>query len=369
MSGQTTQRVYATWPMLVAVCVALFTGWSQVLEPMDRVVRGGLVSVFPAELTDNLPVVLAIDEQTIDALGTPPWSQARWAQIRDSLQAAGFEQVVVLDPARRLVSDSDGAVLPGFVQPDWSERLRPQAPFADLGLALRLPAPGGVLSGLGESANSPFLCHLARCPSGDPLSAPLDANLASSLPSLSLSHVVDGRTLVSLEPNTTVLLGLTDPVHSQQIAVGRSGQELPWVQAVALSIATLRASAPPPTPGPLLVLPLMALIVVVGAVLAHLEIVLPVDAWLLAMPVAVGGAVGGAVAFGVVHMPVLDLVFAGAAGPLAEVLRVRWRTAQFLRGASLQIARADMGTAWGEGLDGDPHALLQRLASLTWNHF
>jgi len=367
--GARPRAILATLPVLASLVVLTVAALRGAFAPAERTLQGWLGAAWPDAPLSTRVVLVEVDADALDVLGPPPWSPSTWGRISEALDAAGVPQVLLVDPAPRLVRDGTPSV---SSRESRGARLRvvghadPPAPLLPAGLALPLPTDHGVVVGLGDAARTPGWCALARCPSGPATHTPLDPTERAQLPRLSLGEILHGRVRTVVGPDHTVILGLTEPAWAPTVPVGPQGVALPRAEAVALGLATLQARAPRPHASPLVLLPLLALVVLVGALVAHLEPLMPGEAWIAALPLLVALLVIGLAAVGLVQLPLSPLLAAAVLGPLAETLRLRARTARFLARLARRLARTELGVA--RPPEPSPEGVLQQLAALTWNH-
>ncbi|MFT7521700.1 MAG: PAS domain-containing protein [Kiritimatiellia bacterium] len=349
--------------MLAVVLVAA----SGVLGTLNETILASLSPITEQLQTASTPILVEIDETTLQALGPPPWSPTVWHDLDQRLRAADVRGMVI-DPAERLIEPHGSSftnlwtptiALPGvLVEPD---------SFGADPTVLRLPRSRGVLTRLpDERSTSDFLCAHARCPSGQSLAA--TTHTGTSIPRVSMGALLAGGVLLDAEPNDIVFIGITDPEWAQSLPVGVAGTQMTWPEAVVIAVATANSRSSAPVVSPLLLTSALMLTVISAAAIAHAERGLSVDAWMFVLPVVAAFLVISSNVLGLTRLSGAEFGLAAFAGPLAEVLRVRWRTVRFLRGASLRIARADLSTSWAESLQTNPQALLAQLASLTWNY-
>ena len=186
------------------------------------------------------------------------------------------------------------------------------------------------------------------------------------LPRLSLADLLAGRVRTVIGPDAVVLVGLTAPDWAATVPVGSDGRVVARAEATALALATLRERSPRPHATLAVVLPLVALLVLLGALVAHLEPLVPGEAWIAILPAGVVVVVVALAGLGLVQVPLTPLVAAALLGPLSETLRLRARTARFLERLAQRLARTEIGVP--RAPEPTPEGVLQQLASLTWNH-
>lgn len=368
-------RLGATWLVLVAALGMALVGLVGGLGSVDESVQRALVGDQAAYGRPH-PQLVVIDEATLDRLGPPPWDAPTWWDIDRALQDAGVQRAHVVDGTETLVrgeAPTGGASV--LRLPTVVRRVRGQprpsmptswGPIVAEDLVLDLPTTGGSVVGVGDRAASSrsALCRWSPCPSGPDLAAPLSASDAGRLRRVSLTSVLDGQALGSDED---VLLGITASGWASTLPVGPRGLVVTWPEAVGLAVAA--ASGPRiPTPGPLLLAPLLAVVVLLGGLASRAERVLPAEAWVMVVPLLAGGGGALLVSLHIAVLPVVSLALAGLLGPLFVALAARQRALRFVRRAALEVARGDLGFAWEDGLDGSPEGVLRALGSLTRNH-
>lgn len=346
------------------------------LGPVDEGVQRALVGdrVHPSR---NAGVLVAIDEATVERLGPPPWGASTWGEIDAALGRAGLTDVHLVDPLVTLVDgaaparDGGALVAPTVVRHQRGRAVpfvpRAWGPIAVEDVVLDLPRSQGSAVGLGDRAagTRSAWCAWTECPTGPDLAAALAAADAGRIHTVPLVSLLDGQAVDSSAG--PLLLGVTAPGWAHSLPIGPDGLDVTWPEAVALAAAA--ASGPQVvTPGPVFLAPLLALLVLLGALAARAERVLPAEAWIVAVAVAAGGAGALLVALGLAVVPVVSMALAGGIGPLLVALGARQHALRFVRRAALDVSRGDLGFAWEEALDGSPAGLLRVLGSLTRNH-
>lgn len=365
-----SRAVLATVPMLAAVVALLVLVLTGVLAPVERVVHSASAVLWPDAPLQPHAILVELDPDAHAELGPPPLSPSAWRDIAVALDVAGFNEVYLVDPASRLVRPTPGPALPTAPGTTLTS-LDPAGavpPLVASDLRLPVPAGGTPLVGLGADSAGPdsAWCAWARCPTGTPQSTPLRPAEADALPRLRLSEILDGSVRTRPAPGTRVFLGLVDPAWAPTVPVGTSGHALSRTELAALGVSVLASRPPRPEVPLLLVVPLVALLVLTGALVAHLEPLLPAEAWVVVLPLAVVLACLGLTAVGLVQPPVVVLALAALAGALTEALRLRARMVRFTEALAARLARTE--DLVGDDVEPTPEGVLQRLASLTWNH-
>lgn len=213
----------------------------------DRWVIGQLDLLRPPPNRATMPLLVSIDEGTIERLGAPPWSGEVWADISMALAGMGAETAYLVDPWTPLIdgpasSPAEGApiLVPRLIldnpnAPALPEVLDPPdlLPLTPWDHQLHLPAaPDGVVRGLSEASNAHGLfgpsafCAWSRCPSGEQLSLPLAVpHRGSQLPTVSMADLLSGVRLPSEADASRriVLIGVTDPWRTHRVRADRSG--------------------------------------------------------------------------------------------------------------------------------------------------
>ncbi|MFK7928779.1 MAG: hypothetical protein AB8H79_11370 [Myxococcota bacterium] len=372
------RSILATLPVLIGLVVVVTAVLIGVLGPLERGVQRQLSGLWPDSTLQARAVLVEVDAEAVDLYGPLPWTQAQWQDVAVSLRAAGVEEVAVVEPADRLVraASGDAPVAPAgsaarlqLVQAPWAMSTSAVvAPFTPSSLTVDLPMTRGVVEGLGSDAVGSAWCEWARCGQGDALSTPLRGAEAQALPRIPLGALLSGEVRTVVPEGSVVLLGITDPRWAHPVAVGVDGVILTWGEAIGLGVATLASRSPRWGLHLGVLLPLCALLVLIGALVANAEPWIPAEAWLAALPAFVSVIALLLLLFGVIELPLVPLVAAAVVGPLAEILRLRSRTARFIRRMSLQLARADVGLPQRVEGGTDADSVLRRLSALTWNH-
>lgn len=372
-------KLDVTWPVLVAAVVFALIGLAGGLGPIDAAV-GERVARDHAHPARPPTALLAIDGPTVDRLGAPPWDAATWSWIDEAVATAGLSEVHLVDPPDRMLRGEappthGGHLLlhPVVERLGASGHLRPAEAWGPLKHAdgvIDLPRTHGVIRGLGGRAagRGSAWCAWAPCPSpptGPDVAAPLSVADRATLQVVSLVALIDGQRLV--DPGPLVLLGVTAPGVAPTVPVGARGRPLPWAEAVALAASAARGPRVP-VAGPLGLAPALAVIVLLGALVARVERVLPADAWLFVVPLTTGGTGVLLVGLELLHVPIASLALAGGTGPLLVLLGARHRALRLVRRASLQVARADQGFVWEDAVADGSDGVLRTLGALTRNH-
>lgn len=369
------RSILATLPVVAGLLLVVLAVLTGVLTPVEDGVRQRIGQLWPDAPLSARAVLVEVDERSIDKLGPLPWTAQTWQAVAGALAEAGVTEVSAVEPIDRLIRSegTDLDVAPGArlrsVQAAWAPATgEVPAPFTDTGLSVDLPDHDGVVRGLGADATGSAWCAWVRCPTGQDLATPLSATEADAMPRLPLGALLDGEVRTVVPPGAIVLMGITDPRWSHPVVVGVEGASLSWGEAVSLAIGTLDSRTPRPSLPLGVLLPLLAVLVLTGALVANAEPVMPAEAWLVVLPSAVLAVSLFGVLFGLIELPLVPLALAAVVGPLAEILRLRARTARFIRRMSLQLARADVGLPSRPEGGTEPQAVLHRLSALTWNH-
>jgi len=385
---------------LVLGAVVLLLQWLGTFAATDRWLIGRLSQWRAAPARSAEPLLVAIDQATVTALGPPPWSPSTWRDIAAHLHEAGIDRAYLVDPwttllapaedppddppdnpaptARilvpRLVSDTpDVPGLPRVLDPP------EHGPLAAWDHQLDLPAAAdGVVRDLGAAANasgvfgpSAFCVWDGRCPTGSPLSLWIRTpGPGAGLPAVSLADLVRGARLPAApDADRTVLLGVTDPWRARPVRVGPRAELRTWPEAVGAAIATARTTLPTPTAGPAgdLLLLLGALVLATG--LTRLERQADRETALLWTPVGVAIASGGAVAAQVAVLPLTGLVLAASVPPVIAIASSRRVARRFLRSVALLLAQDGLRYAWRDTRLRSREELAEKLQALLATRF
>lgn len=368
MPPQSPRAILATLPVLASLTLMVSAVLLGVFGPVDRAVYGALGELWPDAPLSSEVAIVEIDEATVQRLGPPPWSAATWTGLRAALAEAGVEEAIVMEPPERLV---DARVVALSQAPSPGARLL--VPGADTAPPPLIARPEWALAwtddaaGLGAAARSPGWCAWARCPVGLALQTPLRPEGLGTLRRVRLSELQAGRTRLMISDSTRIFLGFpTGSPWASTWPVGEPATQLSRTDAAALAVATLAARPPRPVLPLAVVVPLVALLVLGGALVAHLEPWLPAAAWILTLPALILGVCIALAMAGLALAPAVSLALAAVLGSIAEALRLHARMGAFFVRMGRKMARAEISLP--RSADPSDQAMLQQLAALTWNH-
>lgn len=190
------------------------------------------------------PIVLSIDDATIELLGPPQWSDETWARVAEDVRMQGLDEVILVDPWPLLrrpgaaTEPGDGATLL-VPELEWAgEPVDPSvlpAPFQHLPLTLAAPRSPAEPFQVGQSPPSDpswLPCALAgACP---PRGGRAWVGLRTAdVAVVSLRDLLDVDEPFLRPPASGAILALTASPWAPTVAVGPDAKPLPWGVAVA----------------------------------------------------------------------------------------------------------------------------------------
>jgi signal transduction histidine kinase len=237
-----------------------------------------------------------------------------------------------------------------------------------------------VIRDLSDAANagglfgrSAFCTWAGRCPSGRELSLVLRTpEVAGSLPTLSVVDLLGRTGLPDATEATrrTVLIGVTDPWHARVVRVGGNAVSMSWAEAVGHAIATSRAYAPIPNPGPLGETLLILLALALSMALTRLERIAGSGLITVLFPsLLVAGLGVEGILLRVLVPPLTAMVLVASVTPLMAALASRRVARDFLRSVALALVQDALRYAWRDTRIRTPEDLAAKLITLTGARF
>ncbi|MGB0679521.1 MAG: hypothetical protein ACPGUV_07670, partial [Polyangiales bacterium] len=257
------RRRTAFWT-LAAVLSAHFLGW---LTPVDTWHRRQLARLAAPTPRSQAPVLVTLDAGLVQRWGPPPWSEAQWQTLAESLTAVGVRQATLLTTPERVLrqnrsaskmrrAQAAGATIrvPRFLRQsgrtdtflDVSALGQRRGPLHPWPYQLYLPHQDGQLwdvqaaMNAGGSHGPSWLCAVARrCPSGPAMQSPL---LPGAPPMVSATLLLD-KALPLATRGRRILIGLTAPAFASFVTVGPHAEHISEAEALTRSASALH---PPP---------------------------------------------------------------------------------------------------------------------------
>jgi len=233
---------------LTLVLVAQFLG---TLERSDVGVRSAGRVVSSLVQGGEVPLVITLDDRTVERLGPPPWGADAWAEIDATIARQGIDTALVVDPWKILGKAGAFRAAPHVVMPRVDTAGRPQSSVPShrvlpLSVALGPPVAEVPLPRRRAGRWLPCAWSDGACLEGHTRLPVYGANLQV----VSMADLLDEDEPLLVPPKSGVLIGLTAQPWLREHRFGAGAREIPQVLAVAQLVSAARASGPraPVTP-------------------------------------------------------------------------------------------------------------------------
>ena len=383
---------------IVVGIICAFVQTLGIFAPVDNWFISRITGLQAPPSRDLAPLLVTIDDATVNQFGPPPWDMLRWRQISETLKKQGIDEMTIVDPWENLININAIAVdtlpvnqksskttrikIPNLLRElPGSEGLPTQqdeppitTPFERWDHQMYLPPDqNGVVQDFSDRSNAGQLfgpsvfCAWSHCPSGAPMALPirpLDPEL--SLPMISLRRLmVDSPVLSKQDLDRTIILGITAQWRSQLMRLGVESQLTHWPLAVSAVISTSKQHEPTGNLGLIGNIVILFVCIGLGTVVVRITQRYQVSIFVILLPLTMAMVSSLCIYNNVIHLPSFGMMITAGIPPLISALEGRRLAMEFMRRVALLVVEDSFRYGWKSTRVQTHEELFIKLAALT----